>query len=189
MKIRAVAMTGLCLLALCVPASAARKAPKPTKCASPAEVTAMQTTAVQQQLMDASLTCGPLALTNYNAFQTRFGPELRTSDDVMKKMFARLISGKKGMLAYHTFKTDLANKAELRRGDNPVDFCKEANLVAAAALGPAKIRLADFVADIPAVETASGVNKCSIAVGATFQGALAVPGVVPKPNPLRMATP
>jgi hypothetical protein len=187
MKIRVLGMTGVCVLALCIAAGAAPKRTKNLKCADAAEVTAMQTTAIQQQLMDAALTCGDTARTNYNAFQTRFGPELRTSDQVLLKMFTRVLGRSSGDKTYNLFKTELAAKAEYRRTQNHDDFCQEANLVAAAALGPNKIGLTEFVSGIPAHDTAGGVNGCSVEIAVTLQGVAAGPNVVPTPNPLRVA--
>jgi len=190
MRKRAIWAAGVCALALCVAAAgASHKRAKPLKCADPAEVTAMQTTAIQQELMDAALTCGDTARDNYNAFQTRFSKELQASDTLMLRMFGRVMGGRKGDKAYNLFKTDLAAKAELRRTHNHEDFCQEANLVAAAALGPAKISLADFVADVPAADSASGVDSCSIQIAVTLKGAMAAPGIVPTPNPLRVSNP
>jgi hypothetical protein len=190
MAYRTIWIAGVCTLALCVAAGAApRKRAAPLKCAAPAEVTAMQTTAIQQELMDAALVCGDSARDNYNAFQTRFSRELQASDKLMLRMFGRVMGGSKGDKAYNLFKTELAAKAELRRTHNHDDFCQEANLVVAAALGPTKISLADFVADVPAAEMSGGVNGCSIQVAVTLKGAMAVPNIVPKPNPLRLAAP
>ena len=146
----------------------------------------MQAASIQQELMDAALTCGDMARDNYNAFQTRFSGELRASDKVLHTMFARVMGGGKGDKAYNLFKTELAARSELRRTHNHDDFCQETNLVAAAALGPAKIELADLVSDIPVVDTAGGVNGCSIEMTVTLKGAKAV-GIVPRPNPLRLA--
>ena len=187
MKVRMLGMAGVCMLAVCVAAGAAPKKAKATRCADPAEVTAMQTTAIQQELMDAALTCGDAARINYNAFQTRFSRDLQVSDKLMLRMFGRIMGGSKGDKAYNLFKTELAAKAELRRTHNHDDFCQEANLVAAAALGPTKIQLAEFVADMPVTELSSGVNNCTVEVGATLRGAMAGPNVVPTPNPLRVA--
>lgn len=187
MKIRVFGMAGVCVLALCVASAAAPKKAKTLSCAAPAEVSAMQTSAIQQQLMDAALACGETARINYNAFQTRFGPELRTSDALMLKMFTRVMGKAKGDKAYNLFKTELAAKAEYRRTQQHEDFCQEANLVAAAALGPNRIALADFVADVPATDMAGGVGGCAVEVAVTLQGAKAIPNVVPTPNPLRVA--
>lgn len=178
-------MAGVCLVALGVAAGAASKA-KPTKCADPMEVSAMQTSAIQQVLMDSALTCGDAARDNYNAFQTRFSKDLQASDKLMLKMFGRVMGGKSGDKAYNLFKTELAAKAELRRTHNHADFCAEATLVAAAALGPTKIDLADFVSEVPISEISGGVSGCQISVGVTLAGAMAA-GVVPTPNPLRVA--
>jgi len=188
MNVRVLGVAGVCMLALCVAAGAAPKRSKNLKCADPAEVTAMQTTAIQQQLMDAALACGDSARINYNAFQTRFSKDLRTSDALMLKMFTRVMGRAKGDKAYNLFKTELAAKAEYRRTQAHDDFCQEANLVAAAALGPGQISLAEFVADIPARDMVGGVDKCSVEVTVTLQGAKAVPDIVPTPNPLRVAS-
>jgi hypothetical protein len=182
---RSVALAGVCLLALTV-AAAAAPGGKPSKCADPSEVSAMQTSAIQQVLMDSALTCGDTARDNYNAFQTRFSKDLQASDKLMLKMFGRVMGGKQGDKAYNLFKTELAAKAELRRTHNHADFCEEATLVAAAALGPAKIDLADFVSEVPVSEISGGVSGCQISVGVTLKGAMAA-GVIPKPNPLRLA--
>jgi hypothetical protein len=179
-------MAGVCLLALCVAAGAAPKKGKPTKCADPTEVSAMQTSAIQQVLMDSALTCGDTARDNYNAFQTRFSKDLQASDKRMLQMFGRVMGGKQGDKAYNLFKTELAAKAELRRTHNHADFCEEATLVAAAALGPAKIDLADFVSEVPITEISGGVSGCQIEVGVTLKGAMAA-GIIPQPNPLRLA--
>ena len=186
MTMRTALVAGACVLALCAAAGAApRGKAKPVKCASPLEVTAMQATSIQQELMDAALTCGDVARDNYNAFQTRFGPELRVTDKAMLQMFARVMGGSKGDKAYNLFKTELAARSELRRTKNHDDFCQEANLVAAAALGPSKIQLAEFVADIPVVDVAGGVNSCGVQIAVTLQGAKAV-GIIPRPNPHRL---
>jgi len=145
----------------------------------------MQASSIQQELMDAALTCGDVARDNYNAFQTRFGPELRVTDKAMLQMFGRVMGGNRGDKAYNLFKTELAARSELRRTRNHDDFCQEANLVAAAALGPSKIQLAEFVADIPVVDVAGGVNSCGVEVTVTLQGAKAV-GIIPRPNPRRL---
>ena len=184
-------MAGGCVLALCLAATGGAEAKKASKCANPAEVTAMQAAAVQQELMDAALTCGDEARTNYNAFQTSYGSELRRSDKTMLQMFHRAMGYSKGDAAYNKFKTDMASKAELRRIHGHADFCAAANLVAAAALAPDKPSLNDFVSGVPvtdvAVEADSPVGSCQVEVAVTLQGAMAGPDIVPKPNPLRVA--
>jgi hypothetical protein len=182
-------MAGACVLAVCVATAGNAQARKALKCANPAEVTAMQAAAFQQQLMDAALTCGDTARDSYNAFQTSFGPELRRSDRTLLRMFTRVLGGTKGDKAYNLFKTELAAKAELRRVHNSEDFCKAAGLVAAAALTPAKPSLHDVVSGIPIADVEGPVDSCDVQVAVTLQGSKVVPAVVPRPNPLRSSVP
>ena len=164
MKFRVLGLAGVCVLALCVAAGAAPKKARVVagKCASSEEVMAQQTTAVQQELMDAALACGDSARDNYNAFQTRFGPELRVSDQLMLRMFGRVMGAKQGDKAYNLFKTELAAKAELRRTHDHDEFCQNATMTAGAALGPSGIKLAEFVADVEPVALVGGVSGCVV---------------------------
>jgi len=181
-------MAGGCLLALCLAATGAAEAKKALKCADPAEVTAMQASAVQQELMDAALTCGEAAQTNFNAFQTSFGPELRRSDKILLQMFHRVLGYKKGDAAYNLYKTELAAKAELRRlRGGHQDFCTAANLVIGAALAPERPSLNDFVSGVAVRDIEGPVSSCQMSVAVTLQGAMAGPDIVPTPNPLRIA--
>jgi len=147
----------------------------------------MQASAVQQELMDAALTCGEAAQTNYNAFQTSFGPELRRSDKMLLQMFHRVLGFRKGDAAYNLYKTELASKAELRRLHGHQDFCTAANLVIGAALAPERPSLNDFVSGIQVKDIEGPVSSCQVEVAVTLQGAMAGPDIVPKPNPLRVA--
>ena len=179
-------MAGVCVLALCVAATGA-EARKALKCADPKEVAAMQTSAIQQELMDAALTCGDQARTDFNAFQTAFAPELRRSDKTLLAMFRRTLGGSKGDAAYNLYKTDMASKAEIRRIHGHADFCAAANLVISAALAPDKPSLNDFVAGVPVTDISGPVNSCQIEVAVTLQGAMVNPAMLPTPNPLRVA--
>lgn len=183
MKSRSLAVAGMCVLVICVAAGAApKKRAKPAgACANPVEMTAQQTSAIQQELMVSGLNCGDTALLNYNTFQTRFGPELRESDKAMLRMFGRVMGRSKGDKAYNLFKTELAAKAEFRRTQDHDGFCQNASIMAAAALGPSKIKLAEFVGDAPPITMAGGVAGCAVAVG---EGVT----IVPTPNPLRLAS-
>ena len=153
-------------------------------CAQPSEVTAIQATSIQQELMVAALTCNQVE--NFNAFQTTFGPELRSSDHVLMRMFQRLYGGSKGEAEYHSFKTRLANNSEMRSIHGNRDYCTSAGLVFSAALAQAKPSLSDFVGGVQ-VEDASPVNSCEIQVAIGLQGAMAAPAVVPKPKPPEFA--
>lgn len=180
-------MAGGCIVALFWAAAAGAEARRVSQCANPSEVTAMQAAAIQQELMDAALTCGDEARVNYNAFQTGFERELRRSDKTLLLMFHRVLGYKKGEAAYNLFKTDLASKAELRRVHGNRDFCTAASLVVAAALSPDRPSLADFVGGVAVTDIAGPVESCQVQVAVTLQGAMAAVDVVPKPNPLRGA--
>lgn len=182
--------TGVCAMALCAAIVGGAEARKSLKCAAPEDVTAMQVAAIQQELMDAALTCGDSTRDNFNAFQTSFGPELRRSDKTLLRMFKRVMGNSNGDKAYNLFKTELASKAELRRIHGHTDFCSAAGQVFAAALAPEKPSLNDFVSGIPVTDIVAeggGVDSCKVEVAVTLQGAMAGPVVVPRPNPLRLA--
>ena len=180
-------MAGVCLLALAaaVPDASARRS---SSCADPSEVSALQTAAIQQELMDAALGCGEVAMHKFNAFQTAFGPELRRSDKTLLTLFKRVYGPVRGDAAYNLFKTNMASKAEIRRVHQLNDFCSSADLVFAAALSPNKPSLTEFVAGVRIEDVDdSGIGKCDIEVTLTLQGAMAAVNIVPKPNPLRVA--
>jgi hypothetical protein len=119
------------------------------KCAEPEEAAAIQTTVVDQQLVDAALTCGDVIRSKFNAYRTAFGPELRLSDRALLNLFIRVYGSTKGDAAYNLFKTNMASKAELRRIRDASGFCRSADLVLAAAIAPEKPRLKDFVSGVP----------------------------------------
>jgi hypothetical protein len=174
---------GVCALALVMMSAsnvAARGHRVSSDCAEPDEVTAIQATSIQQELMVAALTCNQID--NFNAFQTSFGPELRSSDHELMEMFQRLYGYGHGTSEYHAFKTRLANNSEMRSIQGNRDFCAAAALVFSAALAPAKPSLSDFVSGVQ-VEDASPVNSCQISVALSLQGAMAAPNVTPKPKP------
>jgi len=154
-----------------------------SKCAKADELSAIQAASIQQQLMVAALTCNEI--TNFNAFQTSFGPELRSSDAKLEHMFKRLFGGGRGEEEYHAFKTRLANDSEIRSIHDNQTYCHAASMVFAAALAAEKPALTDFVAGIP-VTDASPVDSCEIRVAGGLVGAPAAV-IVPKPNPLRLA--
>jgi hypothetical protein len=173
--------------AVCAAAMVIATAPaaQAASCASPSEMTAIQVSAVQQELTDAALACGQTAVSNFNRFQIAFGKELRRSDAVLLAMFKRLHGGVKGNAAYDSYKTRAIAHAEQRRikpgaHDN---FCKTANIVFAAALAPDKPVLEDFVSGVP-VNEASPVDMCQIKVAMTLQGVQAGPAIMPTPRPV-----
>jgi hypothetical protein len=175
---------GVCALAVAglaaTDATAARHSRPSGRCAGPSEVTAIQTAAVQQELMVAALTCSQVD--NFNAFQTSYGSELRTSDSTLLHMFTRLYGGSKGQAQYHAFKTRLANDSEIRSIHGNREFCAATTQIFAAALAPNKPALADFVGGVPVEET-SPVDSCQIQVAVGLQGVQSAPLVLPKPRP------
>jgi hypothetical protein len=155
-----------------------------SKCARPDEVTAIQVASIQQELMVAALTCSEVS--NFNAFQTGYGPELRASDTRLQRMFQRLYGFRQGEGEYHAFKTRLANNSSMRSIRNNPDFCKEARQVFAAALVADKPALAVFVSGVQVYDNGP-VDSCEIRVATGLAGARTAPNVVPRPNPLRLA--
>ena len=156
------------------------------KCAKANEVTAIQTAAVQQELMVAALTCDQVS--NFNAFQTGFGPELRASDATLLRMFRRIFGGRRGESEFHAFKTRLANDSSIRGIHDNQAYCKEAASVFTAALAPAKPSLAAFVSGIT-IEEQSPVNSCDIRVASSLKGLSGASGasvtyILPKPKPM-----
>ncbi|HVU04495.1 MAG TPA: hypothetical protein VG501_00235 [Rhizomicrobium sp.] len=153
-------------------------------CATPAEIAAIQVSAVQQELTDAALACGEKETQLFNRFQTAFNKELRRSDALMLAMFKRLQGTVRGNAAYDAYKTRAIAHAEQRRTvpGAAENFCKAADIVFAAALAPDKPVLEDFVAGVP-VEEAIPVDTCEIKVGASLQGVAVGPPITPTPRP------
>jgi hypothetical protein len=130
-----------------------------SRCAKPEEVSAIQTAAIQQELMVAALTCNEVA--RFNAFQTGFGPELRASDARLARMFSRLYGPRRGEAEYHTFKTKLANESSIRSiHDNP-SYCQEAGAMLASALVPNKPALITFVGATTVVIATKPADACA----------------------------
>jgi hypothetical protein len=177
-------LIGCCALALLMGAAGAagKAAAKPgATCALPAEMAAMRVSAIQQELMDAALTCGAQAKSDFNAFQTAFGLDLRKSDKLMQTMFRR-VNGKKGDAAYNLFKTDLASKAEFRRIQHSPNFCAAAARKAALALSEDTINVQYFAEDAAVTDFVWPVHDCGLPVASP-----PAPDIMPLPNPLRVA--
>lgn len=97
-------------------AVAAQAAP----CTTPSEWAALQSAAVQQELMVAGLTCQATA--SYNRFVIAYRGELQASDADLKAYFIKR-QGARGEAAYDTFKTKLANLSSLSEISNTSGFC------------------------------------------------------------------
>jgi hypothetical protein len=179
---KAMKKTAACAALLVMAANVAQA--RPLDCATAAEVSAIQVSAVQQELTDAALACGEGAVSQFNRFQQTFGKELRRSDAQMLTMFKRMKGSAAGNAAYDAFKTRAIAHAEQRRTKPgaAADFCRTANIVFAAALAPDKPVLEDFVSGVP-VHEANPVDTCEIRVAVTLQGVQAGPRIVPTPRP------
>ena len=155
-----------------------------TTCASSTEISAVQVSAVIQELTDAALTCGPKTMSSLARFQILYQTELRRSDAVLKAMFKRLNGNRAGEAAYDSFKTRAINNAERRRikPGAHANFCKTADVVFAAALAPDKPVLEDFVSGVP-VNEASPVDTCEIKVAVALQGVQVGPEIFPTARP------
>lgn len=179
--------SGVCLLAILSMTTQALAA-RVSQCADAGEVSALQTAAVQQELMDSALGCGHEWVEKFNAFQTTYGPELRRSDRTLLTLFKRIYGPSRGDAQYNLFKTNMASRAEIRRVHNSRDFCNAADLVFAAALSGNKPSLTDFVGGVEVHDTSdSGIGRCEVQVALTLNGAQAGVDVMPTPNPLRLA--
>lgn len=133
MKVRKL-LYGCVILAMVANLSqGAQRVRAPQMCASQPEYSVMHLAALQQELMDAALTCGGDARKDYNRFQTSYGPILRSTDARLLVMFRR-VKGSSGTADYNLFKTNLASAAELRRVQDAPAFCSGAATKAASAL-------------------------------------------------------
>lgn len=174
---------GACVTLLCFTSATIAQA-RGSACATEAEISAIQVSAVQQELTDAALACGQHEVDLFNRFQTIFNKELRRSDAQMLAMFKRLYGTSKGNAAYDSYKTRAIAHAEQRRTKpgEAENFCKAADIVFAAALAPDKPVLEDFVSGVP-VNEANPVDSCEIKVAVALQGVAAGPDIAPTPRP------
>jgi hypothetical protein len=180
---------GACATLLCFATSTLAEA-RGAACATQAESSAIQVSAVHQELTDAALACGPREVELFNRFQTVFSKELRRSDAQMLSMFKRLYGTSKGNAAYDSYKTRAIAHAEQRRTvpGAAENFCKTAQVVFAAALAPDKPVLEDFVAGVPVYEN-NPVDACEVKVTVALQGVAAGPSIVPKARPAQAGDP
>ena len=174
---------GACATLLCFTGATIAQA-RGLACATESEISAIQVSAVQQELTDAALACGEKEVALFNRFQTIFNKELRRSDALMLSMFKRLDGPSRGNAEYDSYKTRAIAHAEQRRTvpGAAENFCRTADIVFAAALAPDKPVLEDFVAGVP-VDEQSPVDMCDIKVSLTLQGVAVTPSVTPTPRP------
>ena len=175
---------GACAAALSLASASTAEARVSSACASRAEISAVQVSAVVQELTDAALSCGQEAMSNMQRFQIAFQKELRRSDATLKSMFMRMNGARAGDAAYDAYKTRAINHAEQRRikPGQQENFCRTAKVVFEAALAPDKPLLDDFVSGVP-VEEANPVDSCEIKVAVALQGVEAGPDITPTARP------
>ncbi|HEY2008251.1 MAG TPA: hypothetical protein VGH23_04640 [Rhizomicrobium sp.] len=175
---------GASVAALSLIATSVAEARVSAACATQNEVSAIQVSAVVQELTDAALSCGQEAMSNMQRFQIVFQKELRRSDATLKTMFKRMNGARAGDAAYDSYKTRAINHAEQRRikpGEQE-NFCRTARVVFEAALAPDKPILEDFVSGVP-VDEANPVDSCEIKVAVALQGVQAGPDIAPIARP------
>lgn len=93
-------------------------------CISDADMAALKTAALQQELMVAAFSCDDIDL--YNRFVRAHQPDLVDSDTRLKAYFVLRDGGRRGESSYHTYKTELANASSLRSVNNNDEFCARA---------------------------------------------------------------
>jgi len=131
-------------LALAMPGEAAAEA----RCQAP-DVAALNTAALQQELMVAGLACQ--AATDYNAFVVAYRPDLIAADAQVASFFERQ-DRRAGMADYNAFKTRLANDSSLKSLADIGGYCADAQAIFASALPREGLSLADLIAALPGTD-------------------------------------
>jgi hypothetical protein len=111
-------------------------------CARPADMTALQTAAMQQRLMVAALSCN--AAPAYNDWVHAYQKELQAADQALQSYFKRL-NAKTGTSDYHAYKTRLANASSMQSIGDITGYCANAQASFDQALHGSKTTLAVFV--------------------------------------------
>ncbi len=125
-------------------------------CAAPQDLSALETAALQQQLMVAALTCRNVA--DYNNFVISHQTALQESDQVLLHFFVAQ-DDRNGTANYSTYKTRLANDASLRSLHDPL-FCASARAAFDVALA-FHGSLAQLVSIQPSL-VATGYKSCAL---------------------------
>ena len=150
------------------------------RCAKPDEVTAIQASMIQQELMVAASPATRWSISTRS--RPISAPSCGQSDAALARMFMRLYGARRGEAEYHSFKTRLANHSSIRSIHDNVGYCHEAATVFGAALTTDKPSLGSFVAGVQVVE-AYPVDSCEVRVQVGLAGAKVVPDVVPSQIP------
>jgi len=140
---RKIVKTGAAALMLtCMAGNVWAAAATAAGCARPADMTALQTAAMQQRLMVAALSCDAAQL--YNNFVRTYQKELQDSDKALQTYFRRL-NGQTGTADYHAYKTRMANSSSMQSIHDISTYCANAKAAFEEALGNAKMTLTAFV--------------------------------------------
>jgi hypothetical protein len=121
-------------------------------CARALDITALQTAAVQQELMVAAFACNDFGL--YNSFVITYQTDLQNSDRTLLDFFLR-VKPATGAADYHTYKTKLANSYSLRSTADKQAYCGIALHAFHVALNEGKKTLTEFVLAQAAFSSAS----------------------------------
>ncbi len=117
------------------------------------EIIALDTAALQQELMVAALTCHQIA--SYNRFVLAYRPELQDADAAVQAFFTQ----REGVAAYHTFKTRLANDSSLQSAHDRDGYCTDARAIFDTALPRDGLPLDELVDAMP-VSAEAVMDKC-----------------------------
>ena len=140
--------------AVCVLGSSAALAE--ANCAAPQDLTALETAALQQQLMVAALTCHDAD--DYNGFVISHQRALQESDQALLHFFVTQ-DDRDGTANYSSYKTALANDASMRSLNDP-QFCASARTAFNVALKFGG-SLAQLVSQQPSL-IATGYRSCAL---------------------------
>jgi len=132
-------------------------------CARAPDFTALQVSALQQQLMVAALICNDAPL--YNRFVLAYRTELIDYDSALKRFFERLGDGE-ATSHYHSFKTKMANLYSARSADDRRTFCAAVRGAFTPAISNGRKDLASFALSQPSILDESYTNCGASVAGA-----------------------
>ena len=143
-------------------------------CPGPADLAALRTAALQQQLMVSSFTCGDTRL--YNRFVLAHRRELQTADAALMA-YLKHRNPATGDADYDTLKTSFANNAALQSSGDGKDFCARAAAAFARLFGADKEAFAGLVSDQP-YGAAESYAECPVPVTAPAAQMAPAPGKI-----------
>jgi len=153
---RVVAMTAIAL-GMALPSAA-----QAASCAAANEESALQVRVLQTELMVAALTCNQR--TDYNAFITRFQPQLSVQGKLMQAFFDRKY-GSGSAKAMNGFVTRIANESSRRGMMKRGLFCHEATVIHSASKSVDPAGLPAFAQSL-AFTSLHGVTPCPTKIAA-----------------------